>query len=77
MLIQICIPSLAIAEEIDYAGADLNNIYKIKNDTDITMVEDVELKCMHGKTQGEKCVDCGVLAHSSKNIPLVGCSEGC
>lgn len=76
MLIQICIPSLAIAEEIDYAGADLNNIYKIKNDTDITMVEDVELKCMHGKTQGEKCVDCGVLAHSSKNIPLVGCSEG-
>lgn len=35
------------------------------------MTEDY-VSCIHGKTMGETCELCGELAHSSKNIPLIG-----
>lgn len=34
--------------------------------------EIVYTTCIHGKTMGETCELCGELAHSSKNIPLIG-----
>lgn len=34
--------------------------------------EIVYTTCIHGKTIGETCELCGELAHSSKNIPLIG-----
>lgn len=34
--------------------------------------ENFHVTCPHGKTLGEQCAACGELAHSSKNIPLIG-----
>lgn len=75
LLLQMCIPTLAVAEVLNYSGNEINATYGIKNDTEVSILEDVELKCMHGKAQGEKCFYCGELVHSIKNIPLVGCAE--
>jgi len=49
MLIQICVPSLAIAGESNYNSNDMNVIYEIENDTNTIMIEngDVIPKCVY------------------------------
>lgn len=47
----------------------------LTDESDIPTGEPEEIvytTCIHGKTMGETCELCGELAHSSKNIPLIG-----
>lgn len=40
--------------------------------SDKEIIEEARVACIHGKVYGESCPECGALAHSSKNIPLIG-----
>ena len=59
-------------ETLDGMGVDLDGEYKNLADIPKDELRDWYVTCIHGRVMGESCSLCGELAHSRKNIPLIG-----
>ena len=67
--------SVGVFENPDGVGGDLEDDFKNLADIPEDELGDGYVTCPHGKTMNEGCFRCGELAHSSKNIPLIGYNQ--